>query len=286
MCKVLKKVLNFRTEGDIIKSKIINLRFFRELYGIYKNKSVSTLSASLAFYMLFTVFPGVIVIKSVIDLISFDGGFEFVLRSLPSGTEELIGEYLSYTENFGSAGIIAGGIFVSLFSLVKFTRSLKRHIDEIHNSGRKNSYALSWIFSFVMSLYFLALLYLSLLCLVFGESVLKFLAAVIGKEKLFVLFWQKARVILPVILLFLFLLLVFAFLPDRKYPLKSVIPGVIFTECAWLLSSYFFSLYIEKFSRYSIIYGPLGTTVIMMLWFYILSNIILIGICINFVLSF
>lgn len=279
-------MLNFRTEGDIIKSKIINLRFFRELYGIYKNKSVSTLSASLAFYMLFTVFPGVIVIKSVIDLISFDGGFEFVLRSLPSGTEELIGEYLSYTENFGSAGIIAGGIFVSLFSLVKFTRSLKRHIDEIHNSGRKNSYALSWIFSFVMSLYFLALLYLSLLCLVFGESVLKFLAAVIGKEKLFVLFWQKARVILPVILLFLFLLLVFAFLPDRKYPLKSVIPGVIFTECAWLLSSYFFSLYIEKFSRYSIIYGPLGTTVIMMLWFYILSNIILIGICINFVLSF
>ena len=53
------------------------------MWSTWKRKSVSTLSASLAYYMMLALFPGLIVIKAVIDGIGGGGEWEFVLEALP-----------------------------------------------------------------------------------------------------------------------------------------------------------------------------------------------------------
>lgn len=264
---------------------MFDLTFIKRVAEVYKSKSVATLSASLAYYMLFSVFPSLVVIKTIIDSISFDAELIFFIKQFPDSVENLMLEYLVHTENFSTGGILAGGIFLSLFSLVKFVRSLKNHFDTINGVRYKREFMSSWLFALVMSLWFLMILYLLLICIVFGEMILKFLVTAFGDEELFVMVWKRVRAVAVAFLLVFFLVMIFRFLPDKKSSFANVLPGVAFTGGTWFLSSAVFSMYINRFSRYSLVYGSLGAVIILMLWFYVLSNIILTGACINLVFS-
>lgn len=264
---------------------MFDLSFIKRVVVFYNRKSISTLSASLAYYMLFSVFPSLVVIKTIIDSLSSDTEWLFIINRLPDSIEKLISEYLVHTESFDTTGILAGGIFLSVFSLVKFIRNLKYHLDTINGVRYKRMFLLSWIFAFVMALWFLMILYLLIICVVFGETILKLLITAFGDEETFVMIWKHVRVAAVAFLLVFFLVMTFRFLPDKKSSFANVLPGVIFTGGAWFLSSAVFSMYINNFSRYSLVYGSLGAVIILMLWFYVLSNILLTGACINLVFS-
>ncbi len=264
---------------------MLDLSFIKRIISVYNRKGVATLSASLAYYMLFSVFPSLVVIKIIIDSLSVDKEWLFIINRLPDSIEKLISEYLVHAESFDTKGILAGGIFLSVFSLVKFVRNLKYHLDTINGVRYKRMFLLSWVFALVMALWFLMILYLLLICVVFGQTILKLLVTAFGDEETFVVIWKQVRVAAVAFLLVFFLVMIFRFLPDKKSSLVSVLPGVIFTGGAWFLSSAVFSLYINNFSRYSLVYGSLGAVIILMLWFYVLSNIILTGACINLVFS-
>lgn len=48
-----------------------------------------------------------------------------------------------------------------------------------------------------------------------------------------------------------------------------------------VLSSYGFNFYIENFSRYNVLYGSIGTLMLIMLWLYLNSLVLLIGFELN-----
>lgn len=270
---------------DIIRFATKSISFVKTLYTVCKEKSVPTLSASLAYYMLLALFPVLIVINALLESIGGIAEWEFIFDALPDSVESLIYEYLTHTKTLDSSEIVAGGIFLSVFALVKFVNNLKRHLDTINRVKIKRHFALSWIFSFVMALYFIALLYLSLLCIVFGQTVLRVALSGLENPSLFLSVWHRARFAAVIFLLVLFVVLIFRFLPDRRTGFREVLPGVVFTCAAWIVASLVFSVYINNFSKYSLVYGSLGAVVILLLWLYVLSNIILTGACINLVLS-
>jgi membrane protein len=53
--------------------------------------------------------------------------------------------------------------------------------------------------------------------------------------------------------------------------------GAFFTTFLILLSSYLFSLYIEDFSNYNELYGSIGGLLILLIYFWLNANIILLG---------
>ena len=63
--------------------------------------------------------------------------------------------------------------------------------------------------------------------------------------------------------------------------MRSVLPGALFTSVIWLLGSFLFSWYISNFSNYNKTYGSLASIIILILWLYITSFIIIIGAEIN-----
>ena len=61
----------------------------------------------------------------------------------------------------------------------------------------------------------------------------------------------------------------------------NVLPGAVFGSLVFTLVSGFFSWFISSSVKYSAIYGSLASVIILMLWLYIFSNVILIGALIN-----
>ena len=70
-------------------------------------------------------------------------------------------------------------------------------------------------------------------------------------------------------------------LPNLKRPWRWVTPGSVFVILAWLLASKGFNAYVHYVGSYSKTYGALGGLMILMLWIYIVSLIILVGAEVN-----
>ena len=258
------------------KSRIINI--FSSFFKLYKEREIPTLSASLSYYILFASFPAMAVIGIVTEAL-FNSSTNIVFYEyLPKS----VADFLCF-ENHPNTAVTFGSVLVSVFSIVKFIRVLKHHLDTVN--GDHGNYWSSWLFSSIMAAYFLFILYLSVFSLVFGENVLKFFASAIGHGNMLVFVWNKLRLILTSVLIMFFLMLVFRFLPEKKQDFKSCIPGAVFTAAVWLASASAFSVYVEHLSNHSALYGSLSAFVVLMLWFYLLSNIILSGFCISLVFS-
>jgi membrane protein len=64
-------------------------------------------------------------------------------------------------------------------------------------------------------------------------------------------------------------------------PPRHIAGGTLFAGLAWLASSYGLSLYVERIADYNGLYGAFGGVMVVLLWFYVSSLVILIGAVIN-----
>ena len=74
--------------------------------------------------------------------------------------------------------------------------------------------------------------------------------------------------------------MIYAFVPGIKLRFKKQLPGAAFSAVVWSFASFAFSVYVDNFNGFGT-YGSLTTVVIMMIWFYMMMYILLIGAHIN-----
>ena len=86
---------------------------------------------------------------------------------------------------------------------------------------------------------------------------------------------------LPIIIIFIVFIVLYSVAPNVKTKLKSVLPGAVFTSIIWLAGSFGFGWYISNFGNYSKTYGSIAGIIILLLWLYITSFIIIVGAEIN-----
>jgi len=69
--------------------------------------------------------------------------------------------------------------------------------------------------------------------------------------------------------------------PAHKQKWKFLSPGSVLATGLAVLTSLGFTFYINNFSSYNKIYGSIGTLIVIMIWLYLNSLIILIGFELN-----
>ena len=86
--------------------------------------------------------------------------------------------------------------------------------------------------------------------------------------------------------LFIVFVLMYRFIPKKKgNKIVKQIPGAVFASLGWFVVSYFFSIYVDIYTDFSIIYGSLATIILIMMWLYTIIYIILIGAEINVIIE-
>ena len=93
---------------------------------------------------------------------------------------------------------------------------------------------------------------------------------------------QIVRWVLLVVLIVVALAVVYRIAPDRDAPqFKWTSVGALVSAALWVLASLGFSLYVNNFGSYNKTYGALAGVVVLLLWLYLTSYIILLGAEIN-----
>ncbi|MDT7578324.1 MAG: rane protein, partial [Pseudonocardiales bacterium] len=93
---------------------------------------------------------------------------------------------------------------------------------------------------------------------------------------------QVVRWVLLVVVVVVALAVVYRVAPDRDAPRFAwVSTGSLVAAALWIIGSVLFSLYVNNFGSYNKTYGTIAGVVVLMLWLYLTSYIVLLGAEIN-----
>lgn len=192
-------------------------------------------------------------------------------------------EYLSYTP---SGTISALFLLFALWSASKAQFSMIRIANYTYtglNSGR--GFIRERLRAMVTVVATIILLAFSLTILVYGKQIAD--VAGLYAEKIMPLpfrfneLWYILRWPAGIAFYFFGITFINFILPSEKLPVKKIIPGSIVASTGMLIVTWAYSLYNSGFSNYDLFYGGLASVVGLLIWFYVLGYVIVIGIVFN-----
>jgi membrane protein len=125
-------------------------------------------------------------------------------------------------------------------------------------------------------------LLIAILIMTAGQNVLNFLQAhIFVKHHFWLYIFAFIRWVIVVAIFFVVVSILYRYGPAHKLRWKFFNPGSILATCLAVLTSLGFSYYINHFSSYNKIYGSIGTLIVVMLWLFLNSLIILMGFELN-----
>ena len=95
---------------------------------------------------------------------------------------------------------------------------------------------------------------------------------------------MRIRGIITPVLLFVFTMMIYKFLPNHIVQLRIQLMGAAFSAVGWMIVTWIFSVYLDIFKGFSSMYGSLTTIVLIMLWLYFCMYILLLGGEVNMIL--
>lgn len=252
-----------------------------ELYGKYKNDGVSEVAAQLTYYLILSIFPFIITLLQIIKFTPLGdlNVVEGLLVNLPLETQEVLTGIIKDVLSSSGTTLLSVGIIGAIWSASNGLMSLIKAVNRAYDLSESRPYWKLKLLSVVMTLALIVVILLSLTINVF-ETLLftNYIVGYFPNSELIFSLVQGAIVILSIILI---LTLLYKFSPSIKEEVnitfKQSFPGGVFAAFGILVSSKLFSLYVDNFGNYSKVYGSIGGIIVLLIWLYLTSIIIVMG---------
>ncbi|MGB6691172.1 MAG: YihY/virulence factor BrkB family protein [Terracidiphilus sp.] len=261
---------------------------WRELiYTTWRDATTSNIAnraAELAFWFLLGFFPMLMSVTGMVSMLSSAPDSQAILMRymgevLPSTASNLVRQVLASTTGSGRAWF---ALLFALWSSSSATAGLIDTLNEIYDLKESRPWWKSRLIAVGLALAMGVLLTGALIIVVYGPAFLRHVST--GSATLYV--WDVAQWPTAAFLLILALLGLYRFAPNiHKQKLRWLLPGSVFAAVVWLVVSVLFKLYVRHISDFGLLYGSLGTLVILMFWFYLGGVVILAGGEINAILE-
>ncbi len=272
----MNKVFSFNGFIDLVK-EFFEVRYHRS-------------AAALSYFLVMTLFPMLICAQWILsslgtDIITFLEGFSDII---PESALTIFEDYLNYTGN-ASDGLLIIGIIMAIYTGGSAFRMLTELLQKIFES-RSGGNFLNFILGFVYAAAFLLVIYLFAIILLAGRWLINLLEPFFLQIEFINLLnlanlWNWLRfIILDLVSAVLLYALYYSCSWRSPYRMK-VLPGAALGSIALTIVSGVFSFVISSSVNYSVVYGSLASVIILLLWLYILGNIIIIGALLNKKLS-
>ena len=248
---------------------------------------IPIVSAGVAFFMFLSLFPALAALLSVYGLVADPQQVQQQMSQLTAILPEQAHQFISSTLQSvaGKSGSSLGwgfalSLLLSLWSANKSTKAIFEGVniayDEQDNRNffKKNGITLLFTFAGI----FIAILAMAVI-IAFSAFVDK-LSLGLPEVVQNVIAWGR-WLVLGLFIAFSFAL-IYKIAPERKNPkFRWVSWGAVIATALWLIVSLAFSFYVSNFGSFDKTYGSVAAIIILMLWFFLTSFIILIGAEIN-----
>ncbi len=244
-------------------------------------KNISAFAASTSFFLFLSMIPLLMALCAILPYTRLTEGnlINAITRFTPDAMDALVVSVISdvYARSAGTITIFA---IVTIWSASKAMLALIRGLNAVNDFEERRNYFVLRFIACIYTVIILVATILALIVMVFGNVIVDLLLADIPPLHILVQFVMRFRFLFSWAVLTIIFSLIYAYVPSHKLGFKGQIPGAAFSAIMWGTASYAFSVYVDHFNGFGT-YGGLTTVVIMMLWFYLLMYILLIGAHIN-----
>lgn len=239
---------------------------------------VGAYAAQSAYFFVLCMIPIILLLITLVQFtpVTKADVMTAVMQVFPTSVESFLTSIINQVYN-QSTTVIPITILVALWSAGRGVLSMTGGLNCVYGCSETRNYIVLRIRATLYTVLFILVIILLLVLSVFGNSLNIFINQHVTFLENFADWLIRARLIIAPVILMVFCLLIYRFLPNRKDALKKQIPGAVFAAIGWMIVSWVFSVYVDVFKGFSSMYGSLTTIVLVMLWMYFCMYSILLG---------
>lgn len=264
-------------------SKNKSIMFIDQLLYRIGDDEVLAIGAQLTYFLILSIFPFLVMFLNIISytpLVREDVLLNLT-QYLPLEVQKLINGFAVEIIKTSSQGLLSIAAIFGLWTASSGISAVMRALNKAYDTEETRPFYTSKLLSIFFTIILLLSLTIVFLTLVFGEVLGNRLFAYFGLTDIFLRLWSTLRMLIPIVYMIFTFTVFYRFAPYTKnvhdVKLRNSLPGAIFTTLGWLTTSTIFSYYVNNFGRYTITYGSIGGIIILLIWLYISSVIIVLG---------
>lgn len=244
-------------------------------------KNISAFASSTAFFLFLSLIPALMLLCSILPYTPVtEANLMNAARQItPEAMHALVTSIIADVYD-KSIGIISVTAIATLWSAGKGVLALLRGLKAVNDVEENRNYLLLRLAACLYIVLLLAAVLLSLLIMVFGNSIIGLIEGIIPQTSYLFDLLLHFRSLFVWAVLTVVIALMYAYVPGTRQGFKMQLPGAVFAAVAWSVMTWAFSIYIDVFNGFTT-YGNLTTIIILMLWLYAAMYIIMAGAYMN-----
>lgn len=260
-----------------------------ELYVIgIAEGALSNRAGSIAFSFFMALFPFALFILNLIPYIPIEGFqqdfLKFVSEGVPPNTYYAIENIVDDILHNSHSGLLSSGFLLSILLMANGLNAILGGFETSRHVLVKRGFFQQYFVAIGMSIILSFLLILTVaIIVVFEVFIQKFAVHNVLNDQISFIVIGRYVFLLLMILVTTSILFKFGTKHDKSRSFISV--GSVFTTVFTIIISYFFGIWVLRFSQYNQLYGSIGTLLIVMFYIWINCMILLLGFELNLAIT-
>lgn len=264
------KIPKMRTAFGQVCSQLLQ-RFFAH--------DVGRDSAALAYYLLFALFPLMILASLIISALKID--INSIVNDLaqftPTDVSSVIGGYLEYVVGNHNRYLLLFSLVFSIWFPMRATNTLTHSVRKAFGRLAPENRLKNTLFVCLYSLLLIITISVAIFLTVVGRQTLEFLAHFLRLTDMFINVWTYLRFVLLFVIMALAIGALYILALGEKRPFGEIMPGVIASLVLWMVLSMVFAYYVGHVAHYAVLYGSIATAIVVLLWLYLSAMALILG---------
>ncbi len=282
--KVPNFILKIQDFFDDIHIPVLGISLWQmfQIYisGIFKG-NIGRKASSISWSFTISLFPFILFLLSVLPYMPHYDKLQFYIFEVlihnvfPSNMETDVRGYIEKSIVPNMKGISNLTIVLALIFATNGTFSLINGFNE--NTDEKLSDVKEFILSFFITIGFITIVFLALFGVYYVEVVMKLFTPSYDISWLVNNLSKIIGFVSFPVFYFILLALFYWLGTVRIIRFRQAIPGAILTTVLFVLTTYIFAIYVKDIATYNVLYGSIGSMILLMVWVNINVYLLLFG---------
>jgi membrane protein len=282
---VVKQILKILRNIKLPWLQGLSLYYLMDFYisGIIQG-ALAYRSAAIAWSFFMALFPFALFILNLIPYIPIDGFqqdfLSFVASAVPPNTYGAIESIINDILHNSYQGLLSTGFILSIFLMTNGVNAVMGGFETSQHITVKRKYFRQYFVALFISLLLSFILIVTVATIIIFEvfiqkTIIQDVLSEKISDKISLIQFGRYVFVLMMIIFAIAILFRFGIRQTKKRAFITI--GTIFTTVLIIITSYFFGIWVVKFSKYNELYGSIGTLLIVMFYLWINCMILLLG---------
>ena len=253
-----------------------------EMYviGIAKG-ALATRAGAISYSFFMSLFPFILFVLNLLPIITFidyeADVLPFLEDVLPSSTVVVFESTIANVFEKERVGLLSTSFIFSMFLMANGVNALFSGFQNSYHTKITDNFIKQYFTAFCVALLLALFLFLAVIAIPLVEVyVIQNLEdfGIISNE---LIGMQIAKYIIFTLMFYTIIAMFYYFGSPEKNSMAYFTPGAALSTVLFLITTYLFGIYVENFAQYNELYGSIGAILILMLYIWLNSNILLLG---------